>query len=237
MGWERKRIQFSGTLPQIVCSQLTAQPYSYGVGQQTPTGNWLSTANAVAWLAQKLARTGGGGELLVMMVCGTTESSYASALTAFSAVMPLPDISRALTQVTANARLQVDRMLIPTDVSSGLSAAAPLLFATGRQAQAADGIQQALGAASLPLSMESMQAGLEAFTAARDTAVAGIAQGLDDLTQKNAEIWVFSGNGLYSQMAVDLLDDVPELTAVQATATMFAGDDLSALRGLVHELN
>lgn len=237
MGWEQKRIQFTGTLPQIVCSQLTAQPYSYGVGQQTQAGSWLSTVNAVAWLSQKLAKMGGEGELLIMMVCGTTENSYISALTSFSGVMPLPDISRSLTQATANVRLQAERMLIPAEADSGMPAASPLLFATARQAQAAGDILQALNDVSLPVSQESMQTELAAFADMRDSAIADITQEFDDLTQKSATAWVFSGSGLYSQLAAEMLKNIPEQTAVQVAATMFAGADLNALMGLIHELN
>lgn len=237
MAWVKKHVRFSGSMPSVICSELTVQPYLYGVGQQTETGCWLSPVNAISWLSGRLSTSGGAGDLLLMMICGGTAEAYREALALFSGVIPLPSLTQSLRQFDAAARLQIERMRLPAKIKDGLPPAVELLFSTGRQASAAGLIDSAQAAAGLPLSEDALSAALSSFMQDRQALIDGIMGGLDELTTQTATAWVFSGNGLFSQLAKEMLEDIPESTAVLCTAVMFTGDDLSVLRGLTHDID
>jgi hypothetical protein len=79
------------------CSVVPAHPWIYGLGQQTDNGAYLSPVNAVRYLAERLAGTGGNADVMIMMVTGQTHENFMTRLNGLVDVFPAP----AFTQVKA----------------------------------------------------------------------------------------------------------------------------------------
>lgn len=67
----------------------------YGVGQQTENGAYLSPVNAINYLADKLAGTGGEADIVIMMVSGKTHDSFMVSLNKLVDVFPSPAFTSA----------------------------------------------------------------------------------------------------------------------------------------------
>ncbi len=84
------------SLPALNCSIVAAHPWVYGLGQQTDNGAYLSPANAVVWLGDKLASVTGETDVVILMATGQTHDDFMATLDPLTAVFPAP----AFTQVS-----------------------------------------------------------------------------------------------------------------------------------------
>lgn len=66
--WRDARLAFTDSLAALSCSIVPAHPWIHGLGQQTENGAYLSPVNAVRYLAERLAGSGGHADVVIMMV-------------------------------------------------------------------------------------------------------------------------------------------------------------------------
>ncbi|NJQ19958.1 hypothetical protein HCO69_09985 [Pantoea sp. LS15] len=88
--WREARIAFSDSVGALNCSVIPVHPWLYGVGQQTENGAYLSPVNAINYLAEKLAGTGGASDIVIMMVSGQTHDSFMASLDNDSGMFQFP---------------------------------------------------------------------------------------------------------------------------------------------------
>ena len=93
--WREARLAFTDSLAALNCSVVPAHPWINGLGQQTDNGAYLSPVNAVRYLAERLAGTGGNADVMIMMVTGQTHENFMTRLNGLVEVFPAP----AFTQV------------------------------------------------------------------------------------------------------------------------------------------
>ncbi|MCV5824770.1 hypothetical protein OFN33_30410, partial [Escherichia coli] len=74
--WREARLAFTDSVAASNCSIVPAHPWIYGLGQQTANGAYLSPVNAVRYLAERLAGTGGNVDVVIMMVTGQTQENF-----------------------------------------------------------------------------------------------------------------------------------------------------------------
>ncbi len=147
--WQRKTLQLSPALSGLSASIVPVHPFLYGVGQQADSGSYLSPANALHYLSNKLT---GAGHLnaLVLMVCAKTHTEFMQHLTQFSSVLPLPQpLSTASSRLTANAHL-IAQAKAQASAGSSLAGLKSQLngFTTARQnalQQVGDALNGAMG--------------------------------------------------------------------------------------------
>lgn len=230
--WRDADLAFSPEFTAPSCSVVAAHPWVYGLGQQTENGAYLSPLNAVSWLAEKLASVSGETDVVIFMATGNGHDDFMAKLDALAAVFPAPAFTQVSRLARSAAELATVKMQKPAKAVNGLPAPMPLSVPTGRSVASASAVA---GAASGGFSMEELKAGLASFAAQRTQLLADISAGLDDLTGKSARTWVFTGRGTGPTLIRQLLDGVPQLSAVFTAAIMLAGDNLEGIRGMIHE--
>lgn len=233
--WRNAKLAFPGEFPALNCSIVAAHPWVYGLGQQTDNGAYLSPANAVAWLAEKLTGIAGETDVVIMMATGQTHDEFMANLNPLTEVFPAP----AFTQVSRLARSAVElatvKMQKPAKALNGLPAALPLSVPTARTVSAAGAIQKA--AAASGLNMADLQTALADFTVRRAGMLADIASAAGGVTGKSARAWVFSARGNAAEILRSLLSGIPSLSSVYSAALMLVGDDLNSIRSMIHDDN
>ncbi|CDL80350.1 conserved hypothetical protein [Xenorhabdus cabanillasii JM26] len=233
--WQRKILQLSPNLSGLSAAIVPVHPFIYGVGQQTDSGSYLSPANAMHYLSNKLT---GAGHLnaLVLMVCAKTHTEFMQHVTQCSSVLPLPVFAQVKRMAETAASLATTKMQLPGKPDGGLPLPQPLSTATSRLAVNAQLIAKAKAQASAGSSITGLKSRLTAFTAARQSALQQVTDALSGLAGKSARVWAFSGTGDGGHVAEKLRQHIPEPDAVYTLATLFVGDDLSPLaRMLNHE--
>lgn len=233
--WREARLAFSDSVASVDCSIIPAHPWVYGLGQQTDNGNYLSPANAIGWLAAKLAGTGGSADVAIFMVTGQTHENFMSALNALAEVFPAPVFTQVRRLAESSATLALDKMQIPAHVAGALPPSVPLSVPTSRMALAAAKIRQAKEDAGAVASMEQVKQQLEVFGQQREAMLAQIVAGLGELQGKSARAWVFTAQGDISSTLVQLVKDIPQPSAVYTAAMMLVGNNLEGIRGMIHE--
>jgi len=233
--WREATLALPGTLPALNCSIVAAHPWVYGLGQQTDNGTYLSPANAVAWLGEKLASVTGETDVVIMMATGKTHDEFMSNLDPLTAVFPAPAFAQVSRLARSAAELVTVKMQKPVKAINGLPAALPLSVPTARTVSSASIISQA-GAAS-GLSMDGLKTALGDFTSRRAGLLADIATGAGSVTGQSARAWVFSASGNASTILRQLVSGIPALSSVYTAALMLTGDDLSHIRTMIHDDN
>lgn len=76
---------------------------------------------------------------------------------------------------------------------------------------------------------------LEAFEKKRDAMLADIKAGLGELQGKSACAWVFTAQGDTASTLLQLVQDIPQPSAVYTAAMMLVGDNLEGIRSMIHE--
>ncbi|WP_390290722.1 hypothetical protein [Brenneria goodwinii] len=234
MRWREADIRFPANMEAVNCAIVPVHPWIYGVGQKTATGSYLSPANAVAYLTSRLQAAVGEIAVTVIMVCSTAHDDFLQRLNAMTAVFPAPAFELVARMAQAAAELDRVKMQLPAK-SQGLPAVVPLSVSTNRQALNAQRIAAAQQQAAASSGIDGIKGQLASFTAARNSLLGKISQGLSALQQGNARSWVFTGKGQSSVIAAELVKNVPQPSAVYTVAMMFVGESLDALEGMIHE--
>ena len=235
--WREARLAFSDSLAAVNCSIIPAHPWIYGLGQQTENGAYLSPANAVAYLAEKLAGIGGAADVVIILVASQSHDSFMSGLTQLVDVFPAPAFTQVKRLAQSAAQLAREKMQIPAGPGGGLPVAMPLSVPTNRAALAAAAVKKAQEDAALPVDMEALQKQLDDFTQLRTGLMQEIASGLDDLKAKSARAWVFTASGDLATNLLALVKDIPLPSAIYSAAMMLVGDNLDGIKGMIHDLD
>lgn len=226
--WYRKNMKMAADMPPITCSILPVHPFVYGVGRTNESGSYLSPANAVNYIAGKLA---GAGQIsvLVLMVTGKTFAEFMQSLSAFSAVFPLPVFSQVERMAGTAETLATTKMQLPGKMAGGLPLPQSLSTSASRMAGNAQLIEAAKAAAGKPASPDSLKSALSDFSTMKDNALKQMGDALAGLLGKSATVWAFSGTDDATVLAEKMKKDIPEPDAVYTLATLFAGHDIDAL--------
>ncbi|WP_340621642.1 hypothetical protein [Xenorhabdus siamensis] len=234
MHWQRKRMQLSPNLSGLSAAIVPVHPFLYGIGQQTDSGSYLSPANAIDTLANKLTRAGNINSL-VLMVCAKTHAEFMQQLAQFAAVLPLPVLAQVKRMAKTAESLATTKMQLPGKLGGGLPLPQPLSTVTSRLAVNAQLIAKAKAQASAGSSIAGLKSQLTALTAARQSALQQVTDAMSGLTEKSATVWAFSGKGNGAHVAEKLRKNIPEPDAVYTLAILFAGDNISPLERMLHE--
>lgn len=140
--WREARLAFTDSVAALNCSIVPAHPWIYGLGQQTANGAYLSPVNAVRYLAERLAGTGGNVDVVIMMVTGQTQENFMASLNNLVGIFPAP----AFTQVKRLAQS-----------AAALPASIPLSVPTSRAALSAAAINQAQKVAGAGFDIEGLK--------------------------------------------------------------------------------
>ncbi|EKR5654866.1 hypothetical protein ACQYRI_14660 [Salmonella enterica] len=234
--WREARLAFTDSLAALNCSIVPAHPWIYGLGQQTENGAYLSPVNAISYLAEKLAGTGGNADVVIMMVAGQTHDSFINSLNQLVDVFPAPAFTQVKRLALSAAELAMEKMQIPAKFSAGLTDTLPLSVPTSRTALAAAAVKKAQEEAAAAVDIGALKKQLDDFTRLRDEMLCDIAGGLADLQGKSARTWVFTASGDLATTLMDLVKDIPLQSAVYSAAMMLTGDNLDGIKGMIHDL-
>ncbi|WP_065823397.1 hypothetical protein [Photorhabdus australis] len=233
MNWQRKLMRISPNMTGMHCSMLSVHPFVYGIGQKADSGHYLSPANAINYLANKIRGTG-NMSAVVLMICAKTHNEFIQHLTQFSAVLPLPVFSQVTRMAKTAERLASTKMQLPGKPGSGLPPLQPFSTSASRMAVNAQLIEQAKTQVSAGSSIAGLKSQLINFTTVRQNALQQVTVALNDVRSKSARVWTFSGKGNGALLAEKLRQDIPEQDTVYTLATLFSGDDIRALERMLH---
>ncbi|AVJ18325.1 MULTISPECIES: hypothetical protein [Serratia] len=228
--WQRVTLAFPDNMAAINCSLLTVNPWTYGAGQVTPSGNYLSPENAIKHLAGKLRNAGGAPGVVAFLITGTQSGSFLEKMSDFAALLPLPDLQKTVRKATAAAELAVTKMQLPGVQSVGLPAAAPLSLSTTRAALNAQRINEAALATGAGLSFDDITNALSALDAAAKEAQEAASAALEKLKGVRVNAWMFSDAGHPAGIANNMMNGIPEQDAIFTLGALFAGDVSELLR-------
>lgn len=232
--WKESVIKIADDMAPLSCSIIPAHPWVYGLGQAADSGGYLSPANALAYLAGKLASSSLSGDVIVMMVAENTHDVFLKTLGNLATVFPAPVFTQVSRMAAAAAKLSTVKMQLPSKVAA-LPIAAPLSVSTNRLAVNAQRVAAAKLAAALPVSVTGLQSQIAGFIQERASLLNSLSKSLDELKGASAEILSFSYTGSHRFAAVELLKNIPRTTAVHTAAMLFIGDSLTDLGKMIHE--
>ncbi|EBX6268633.1 hypothetical protein ODD50_003244 [Salmonella enterica] len=235
--WREARLAFTDSLAALDCSVVPAHPWIHGLGQQTDNGAYLSPVNAIHYLAERLAGTGGNTDVVIMMVTGQTHENFMKGLSSLVDVFPAPAFTQVRRLAESAATLATEKMQIPAKAGAGLPVAIPLSVPTSRAALSAAAVSEAQKAAGAGFSLDGLKQQLGEFTQLRDSLINEVASGLADLQRKSARAWVFTASGDTAATLLALVQDIPQPSAVYTAAIMLAGKNLDGIRGMIHDVD
>ncbi|EFS0231312.1 hypothetical protein HYB82_005096, partial [Salmonella enterica subsp. enterica serovar Tennessee] len=108
--WREARLAFTDSLAALDCSVVPAHPWIHGLGQQTDNGAYLSPVNAIHYLAERLAGTGGNTDVVIMMVTGQTHENFMKGLNTLVDVFPAPAFTQVRRLAESAATLATEKM-------------------------------------------------------------------------------------------------------------------------------
>lgn len=232
--WRDAVISIADEMAPLACSVVPAHPWVYGLGQAADSGGYLSPANALAYLAKKLVTNGGKGSVIVFMVAGNTYGDFMQGLKGLAEVFPAPAFTQVSRMAQAAAELAKVKMQIPAKAANMLPAPGPLSVLTSRAAVNAQRIAAAKLESAAGSTVEELRAQLAAFARERASLLATISDGLEELKAASAPVQAFVHHGDLNIAAVELLKNIPQLTAVHTAAMMFVGDNLESLESMIN---
>lgn len=232
--WQDSVIKIANEMAPLNCSVIPAHPWIYGLGQSADSGGYLSPANALGFLAGKLATSSGSGDVIVMMIAENTHEAFIKSLSGLATVFPAPVFTQVSRMAAAAAELSAVKMQIPAKVNS-LPVAAPLSVSTNRLAVNAQRIAAAQLAAAISSTTEGLKTQITDFIQARAGLLSSVSESLDKLKGASAKAWSFSYTGNHRAAAIELLKDIPQATAVHTAAMLFIGDSLADLGKMINE--
>jgi hypothetical protein len=214
---------------------VPAHPWVYGVGRQETSGSYLSPANAVDYLAGRLAGQGEEISATVFMICANSHAEFMPLVTALAGVLPLPAMSQVQRMAQTAATQAVTRMQLPGKIGGGLPAAVPLSTSAQRLALNAQRIAEAKAGAAIGASVGGLQSALAGFAQARQSALDVVSQAMAALQGKSAPAWVFTAKGAAASVSAAMKKDIPHQDAVFTLAVLFVGKDLEQLEAMIHD--
>lgn len=232
--WQDSIIRIADDMAVLDCAIIPAHPWVYGLGQSADSGGYLSPANALGYLAGKLATSGGSGDVIVMMIAENTHDAFMKALSGLATVFPAPVLTQVSRMAAAAAELSTVKMQLPSKVSS-LPVAAPLSVQTNRLAVNAQRVAAAQLAAAVSTTPAGLQSQIGGFIKERSGLLSSLSQSLEKLKGASAKAWSFSYSGNHRVAALELLKGIPKTTAVHTAAMMFIGDSLNDLGKMINE--
>ncbi|WP_058959478.1 hypothetical protein [Type-E symbiont of Plautia stali] len=235
LGWSEMNLAFSGTMPPMNCSVETAHPWVYELGKSAESGSYLSPANAIAWVADKVRSAVSGAEVVALMVTGDSATDFTKRIGELADVMPFPSLKQVQRIALSSAQLAVEKMQIPAPLSGGLSGAVPFSVETARTALNAGVMQDAVNAAAAGFDMDELKGALDSFFEKRSQLISEILSGLDELKGKSARVWAFSASGNLATIAVEMLKNIPDASMVHSAVILLTGDNLEPIRGMLSE--
>ncbi|HHK9026434.1 TPA: hypothetical protein ACQZDO_001110 [Escherichia coli] len=235
--WREARLAFTDSVAALNCSIVPAHPWIYGLGQQTANGAYLSPVNAVRYLAERLAGTGGNADVVIMMVTGQTQENFMTSLNNLVGIFPAPAFTQVKRLAQSAAALAIEKMQIPAKTAAALPASIPLSVPTSRAALSAAAISQAQKAAGTGFDIEGLKKQLGEFTQLHDQLISDVVSGLNDLQGKSARAWVFTASGDTGTTLLELVKNIPQQSAVYTAAMMLVGDNLDGIKGMIHDFD
>lgn len=233
--WRNSILRIVDNMAPLSCAIVPAHPWVYGLGQSADSGGYLSPANALGYLAKKLASSGGNGDVIVLMIAENTHDAFMQGLSSLATVFPAPAFTQVSRMAKAAAELSAVKMQLPGKVANALPAAAPLSVPTNRAAVNAQRVAAAQLAAAVSTSTAGLKKQLAGFVQARADLLSVVSQGLDELKGASAKVWAFTYSGNHNTGAIEILKNIPLTTAVHTAAMMFTGDSLTDLEKMLHE--
>lgn len=232
--WRESVIKIADNMAALSCSIVPAHPWVYGLGQITDSGGYLSPANALGYLANKLTASHASGDVIVIMIAENTHDIFMQALNQLVTVFPAPVFTQVKRMAAAAAELSTVKMQLPSTVNA-LPVVAPLSVSTNRLALNAQRVAAAQLEAAASTSIDGLKSQIAGFIQERAGLLSSLSQSLDDLKGVSARAWTFSFTGNHSTAAAELLKGIPQTTAVHTTAMMFIGDSLADLGKMIHD--
>ncbi|ATM78676.1 hypothetical protein [Serratia fonticola] len=233
--WRKAVLRMPGNMQALTCSMVPAHPWVYGVGRQETSGSYLSPANAVDYLAGRLAGQGEEISATVFMICANSHTEFMPLVTALAGVLPLPAMSQVQRMAQTAATQAVTRMQLPGKIGGGLPAAVPLSTSAQRLALNAQRIAEAKAGAAIGASVGGLQSALAGFAQARQSALDVVSQAMAALQGKSAPAWVFTAKGAAASVGAAMKKDIPHQDAVFTLAVLFVGKDLEQLEAMIHD--
>lgn len=227
--WQSKKLTLSGDVGAIICSVLAVHPWTPGAGKQESSGMYLSPENAIEWAAKKLAGAPSSLDVSAILFTAPTLSAFVGVLASAAEIFPVTQLTQVWRRANSALSLLETRMQIPA-AAGGLPAAAALSVQTLRQAGAAQALISSAGS-SLPGVGEA----LALFKSQRASLLADAQKQLQQLTGASLDVRAVSTVRNTPGAVKAMRDDIPDPDHVFTLCMVFAGEDLSALRGMLKD--
>ena len=212
----------------INCSQLCLHPWSEGVGNVTRSGAYLSPENAIDAILHRLEGSR-DCDMVLMMLSATSASEFLALTKRFADVFPLPEIKRMNRLIASQLSLAVSKMQIPAKVAATLPESTTLSLSTARSLAQTELISTAVSPP--PLSFSGLDHALAQFRKDRQNLMDRLTGEKQDSQNRACPVWSFCFSGDTRQAAIMMKKNIPHPDRVLTTIMLFAGEDLSALRG------
>ncbi|WP_085841462.1 hypothetical protein [Enterobacter asburiae] len=227
--WQSKKLTVTGDVGAIICSVLAVHPWTPGAGKQESSGVYLSPENAIEWAAKKLAGAPSSMDVTALLFSAPTLPSFVDVLAAAAAIFPVTQLTQVWRRAGSALNLLETRMQIPA-MAGGLPAAAALSVPTLRQASAAQALISSAGG-SLPDIGEA----LAAFKLQRANLLADAQEQLQQLSSHSLAVRSVSTVRNTAGAIREMRDDIPTPDHVFTLCLVFAGEDLSTMRGMLKD--
>lgn len=220
---------------------LTIHPYQYAVGNQQPSGVFLSAQNAVDTLIAKLNdqaddnRPTGNLNALAVLLTADNHAKFSQVLNAFVQVLPVSELSalarRVQAELSADDKMSTPAVdVVPRYKPNGYLNQPPL-----RDALKYQGAQVAQ-LESLASDQNNVVAKLQALATKRNNALNEWQAAIDGLKNIDGNVKVFTASGSASSIASELKDSgVPNPQAAISAVVMFTSTEpLQFLEGMLN---
>ncbi|EIY5008390.1 hypothetical protein I4540_17910 [Klebsiella michiganensis] len=226
--WAKKRLAPSAAADGLMCSVLVVHPWT-SAGQRTGTGHYLSPGNAIESAASRLAGAAAGADVTAWLITAPTLTEFISQLASLAAIFPLPEVSALYRRAATAASLATSRMQIPS-TPGGLPAARALSVSTLRRA-ALSAQTASAGQAATP----DLSSALAAFKQQRAALIAAAEQESVGIGAQSLAVYSVSVAGDVTGAIREIREDIPDTDHVFTLCLAFIGDDLTAIRGMLHD--
>ncbi len=234
--WRKASLAIPDLLQPVNCTSIAVHPWTHGVGQQTESGTYLSPANALAYLAVRLAGRGGQADVIVLMAAAESYDNFMHQLTALAGVFPTPAFTQVARLAKSAAELATVKMQRPA-ADNALPPTMPLSVPSTRLAHNATRIESAQAEAAAAGSIGQLEANAQSFAEKHADLLAESRHGFAELKNKRAQAWVFTARGSVATAITAMKKEIPQPSAIFSAAVMFIGEDLSPLEGMINDIN
>jgi hypothetical protein len=216
---------------------ITVHPWQHGVGQEEKSGNYLSPANAVKRLAEKLADASDAKsptssiQAVAVMVCAGSLDSLIAALEPLSVLIATPGMMQALRMAKSQAGLQQSKMQTGNNVKNPYWPTAGTLMPEP-QRSSRKALLGALGMAG-SYGTRQMVETLSALVDKRQQQVTVMQTAWAELQKVGGNVWRFSVDGSPRDVASQIKQGAPAEDNIYTVVTLFTGDNLSFLKEML----